>query len=143
MANKAKKKEEKRIILSEAQRQNMAEQSSQRAQRFLGELNMIQSRRFEVALTLLGAHVTGKGAAATTNEDIAKVRALADELIRADAVQKWTGFRDMAEEVGIEGPQPHLEWAAKQVGVVIWEPEEEESLILSPDILTSEGKVIQ
>ena len=143
MANKAKKKEEKRIILSQAQREQMAEQSGQRNQRFVGELNMIQSRRFECALTLLGAHVTAKGVGEVTVADVEKCRTLAAALVQADAVQKWSGFRDMAEEVGIEGPQPHLEWAAKQVGVVLWEPDEEESMILSPNVIASEGKVIQ
>lgn len=143
MANNAKKKEEKRIILSQAQREKMAEETGAKNQRFLGELNMIQSRRFECALTLLGAHVTRNGAMATTSEDVEQCRKLADALVQADAVQKWSGFKALAKEVGIEGPQPHLEWAAAQVGVEIFDPPEPESLIIAPTIETSEGKAIQ
>jgi hypothetical protein len=134
------KNEKKRIILSQAQRENMAAQSHQKNQAFVGELNMVQSRRFEVGVALLAAHVTAKGAAATSLEDLQQCRHLAEQFVQLDAVQKWTGLKALAAEVGIEGPQPHLEWAAKQVGVELFE---QPSLILAPDVETSEGKAIQ
>ncbi len=134
------KNEKKRIILSNEQRQKMADESAAYHQRFTGELNMVQSRRFEAALTLLGASVTKNGAAATTEADVEKCRALADQLVHSDAVQKWNGFRAMVVDLSMEGPQPHLEWAARQVGVELFPPE---SPILSPTIITSEGESIQ
>ncbi len=42
--------------------------------------------------------------------------------------------------MGVEGPQPHLEWAAKQVGVELFP---EASPILAPNIEVSEGRSIQ
>ncbi len=134
------KNEKRRIILSKEQEEKHAAMSAQKAQAFVGELNMIQARRYETALTLLGAQVTHAGVASTTIEDVAKCRTLADELIRADAVQKWTGLKTLAAAVGIEGPQPHLEWAARQVGVQLFE---DSSPILAPDVEVSEGRSIQ
>lgn len=131
------KNEKKRIILSQAQRESMAAQSAQKIQAFCSELAQVQSRRFDISNLIISAQVQFAG---VDSVDTAKVRALAQKLVDEDSTQKWSDLRALFAEMGVEGPQPHLKWAAKQVGVTLFP---EASLILAPDVETSEGKVIQ
>jgi len=131
------KNEKKRIILSQAQRENMAAQSAQKIQAFCSELAQVQSRRFDISNLVISAQVQFGG---VDSVDVEKVRALSQKLVDMDSKQKWSDLKALFEEMGVEGPQPHLEWAAKQVGVQLFESA---SLILAPDVETSEGKAIQ
>lgn len=126
------KNEKKRIFVTQEQQERMAAQSAQKIQAFANELSQVQSRRLELTGGLLTAHVTKHGLRDTTPADVQSAVLLAGEAVRLDSVQKWTGIAALFAELGVEGPQPHLEWAAKQVGVVMFpdaKPAEPERLV--------------
>lgn len=121
---------EKRMIqLTREQEERMAAQSAQKIQAFANELAQVQSRRCELAAALLTAHVTLRGLDGTPMIFVASARQLATEAIREDSAQKWGAIKAMFAELGVEGPQPHLEWAAMQVGVKLFDPPPEKPLI--------------
>lgn len=125
-------KNTKRLIhLSKEQEEKMAAQSAQKIQAFIGEANQIQARRCEVMVALLAAEVTKNGVAATTEVEVEKARTLAHLAVDADARQKWNDLKKLFVELGVHGPQPHLEWAAKQLGITLFdEPAESEGVII-------------
>ncbi len=127
---------QKRLIqLSKEQEERMAAQSVQKIQAFVNEASQIQSRRCEVAIGLLAAHVTARGIGATSNEDAVRCKELAEFIVEADARQKFTDLKKLFVELKINGPQPHLEWAAKQVGVTLFdEPAAAERLIIEATV---------
>lgn len=137
------KREKNRIILSQEQQERMAQQSAQKIQQFANELSQVQSRRLELTGSLLTAHVTKHGIRDTTPADVKACVEMAHAAVEADSLQKWTGIKALFAELGVHGPQPHLEWAAKKVGIVLFEEQAEDApLIVSPgaeDVL----KVIQ
>lgn len=125
----------KRMIhLSEEQEKRMAEQAAGRIQSFANELAQVQSRRCELMAALLTAHVTKVGVDKLLDTDVMACSKAANLAIEADSFQKWTDIKAMFAELKIPGPQPHLEWAAKRVGVTLFDPVEEESLIHPPTV---------
>ena len=130
-----------KIYLTDKQKAQIAAQAHAKVQAFTNEANQVQSRRFELASALLIAQA---GREAVGIADVAHARLIASELVNADAVQKWSDLKALFAELGMNEPQPPLEWAAKQVGVTLIEalPDEPESLILTADSATLE-KVIQ
>ncbi len=139
------KKFEKRLIhLSKEQQEKMAAQSAQKIQAFIGEASQVQSRRFELASALLIAHVTKSGITETAADVVEQCRAVAALAVDADAKQKWSDLKVLFVEMGVAGPQPHLEWAAKQVGVTLFdEPVEEEGASIIVPATPEQVKVIQ
>ncbi len=121
----------KRLIqLSREQEEKMAAQAAQKVQNFVQEAAMIQGRRCEVMVALLAAQVTHAGVDALSESAIEKCRLAAHLAVAADARQKWSDLKLLFEELGINGPQPHLEWAAKQAGVTLFDAQPEESPII-------------
>lgn len=118
---------QKRIILSREQEERHAAQAVQKVQAFVNEANNIQARRCEVMVALLTAHVTHAGARSgalgggTTQADVDRCRELAHYAVQEDAKQKFSDLKQLFAELGIKGPQPHLEWAAKTVGVTLFD----------------------
>lgn len=141
MNETTKKYGEKRMIhLSKEQEERIAAQSVQKIQAFIGEAAQIQSRRCEVMVALLSAAVTRDG---VDKVNVEKCRALAHEAVDADSRQKWTDLKALFAELAINGPQPHLEWAARQVGVVLFDNPPEEPNLIQPATTTDLSKVIQ
>jgi len=131
------KNEKRRIILSKEQEEKHAAQSAQKIQAYCSELAQTQSRRCDLLGLIVSAQVTHGGVSSVIVDDVEK---LANTLERNNSRTKWTELRALFAEMGVEGPQPHLEWAAKQVGVQLFETA---SLILAPPVETSEGESIQ
>lgn len=130
----------KRLIhVTKEQEERMAQQAHAKVQAYVNELNQIQARRFELATALLIADVTKNGLGVTSQvKDLAvsTARELAAEMVEADAKQKWEGLKALFVELAVPGPQDALEWAAKQVGVTLFDvlPEEPDNLIVEPTI---------
>lgn len=131
------KNEKRRIIITKEQEEKMSAQSAQKIQAFLTELAQTQSRRCDLLGLIVSAQVTHGGVASVIVDDVEK---LADVLERNNSKTKWTELRALFAEMGVEGPQPHLEWAAKQVGVRLFEAP---GIIIAPPVETSEGEPIQ
>lgn len=137
MSETKKKYSEKRLIqLTQEQEERMAAQSAQKIQAFVGELAQVQSRRCEVMVALLSSHVTKAGIQDVSDADVEACLRVAHKAVEADSRQKWADLKAMFSELGVHGPQPHLEWAAKRVGVELFEAP---SLIQAPTIQTVEG----
>lgn len=133
----------KRLIhISKEQEERMAAQSAQKIQAFAAEAAQVQGRRCELMGALLVAHVGKVGIDKLTDTDVETCRKTADLAVDLDSKQKWTGLKALFLELGVEGPQPHLEWAAKQVGVTLFDPPAEESLVQLATVEAVE-KVIQ
>ncbi len=115
----------------------MAAQSAQKIQAFCSELAQVQSRRFDISNLVISAQVQFGG---VDSVDLDKVRELSQRLVDEDSRQKWRDLKALFKEMGVEGPQPHLEWAAKQVGIELFDAP---SPILAPQIVTTEGEAIQ
>lgn len=134
----------KRLIhISKEQEERMAAQSAQKIQAFAAEAAQVQGRRCELMGALLVAHVTENGLPSNDFEGVVEsARKLAHIAVDADSRQKWNDLKALFLELGVEGPQPHLEWAAKQVGVTLFDEPAEEPLV---QLATVEGveKVIQ
>ncbi len=131
-------KNQKRLIhVTKEQEERMAAQSAQKIQAYCSELAQVQSRRFDISNLVISAQVQHGGVASV---DVDAVRALSQKLVDDDSRQKWADLKALFVEMGVEGPQPHLEWAAKQVGIDLFE---KPSPILGPQIVTSEGETIQ
>lgn len=136
----------KRLIhISKEQEERMAAQSAQKIQAFAAEAAQVQGRRCELMGALLVAHVQDSGVPGSTHDMeivVERCRNLAHIAVDADSRQKWTDLKALFLELGVEGPQPHLEWAAKQVGVTLFDEPAEEPLV---QLATVEGveKVIQ
>ena len=100
----------------------------QKVQAFVNEANNVQSRRCEVMVALLTAQAGGR---------LLRRRRARRQLI-ADHCRPWQHYAAVEEDArevatsktprrfGIRGPQPHLEWAAAQVGVQLFDPLPEE-----------------
>lgn len=137
MTDTKKKYAEKRLIhVTKEQEERMAAESHAKVQAHVNELNQVQSRRFELSVGLLIAEVTRAGFPVDNATMVANCRALASEMVEADARQKWTDLKALFEELGVRGPQDALEWGAKQRGVTLFDPlpERPESLIVAPTI---------
>ncbi len=131
-------KNQKRLIhVTKEQEEKMAQQSAQKIQAYCSELAQVQSRRFDISNLIISAQVQFAG---VDSVDVDKVRALSQKLVDDDSRAKWTDLKALFAEMGVEGPQPHLEWAAKQVGVTLFEAP---GLILAPPVESSEGEAIQ
>lgn len=129
------------IIVPSEIKQKMADRDAGKIQAFTNELGQVQSRRLELTTMLLQAAVTHSGLPKTDVEATALAKEaafLANEAVALDCREKWSALRDLFAEMKFEGPQPHLEWAAKQVGVTLFE----ESEILEPSA-DEIAKVIQ
>lgn len=123
----------KRLIqISREQEERMAAQAHQKAQAFTNEANMIQARRCEIMVALMAAETTKNGVASLTPERIEQCRQAAHVAVDKDANQKFSDLKLLFKECGLSGPQPHLEWAARQVGVQLFDPEEDAPLIVEP-----------
>lgn len=120
------------IQISKEQEERMAAQAHAKAQAFTNEANMIQARRCEVMVALMSAETTKNGIDALTPERIEACRQAAHRAVDADAKQKFTDLKALFKHVGLTGPQPHLSWAAAQVGVELFDPEEDAPLIIEP-----------
>ncbi len=118
------KNEKRRIILTKEQEEKMAAQSAERVQAFANELGQVQSRRLELTTLIIQAEVTKNGAASMTPEVVAKCSEVARATIEGDSLQKWTDIKALFAELGVHGPQAHLEWAAKRVGVTLFETDD-------------------
>ncbi len=131
MSTETKKryKTKKLIHLTKEMEEKMAQQSAQKIQSFANELAQVQSRRLELTTLLLQAEVTRSGIASVTETEISKCVKVARDAIEADSLQKWTDIAALFAELEVHGPQPHLEWAAKRVGVTLFEELPEEPLI--------------
>lgn len=132
------------IHLSKEQEEKLAAQSHAKVQAFVNELNLVQSRRFELASALL---IAKAGRDNVGPEDVEACRALASEMVDADAKQKWSDLKAVFVDLNVQAPQPPLEFAAAKVGVTLFDvlPEEPAPLIINPstedmDALT---KVVQ
>lgn len=126
----------KRLIhVTKEQEERMAQQSHAKVQTFVNEANQIQARRFELSSALLIAEVTRNGSLSTSSSDVDRCRSLASKMVGDDSFQKWTDLKALFVELDVRGPQPALEWAAKQAGVTLFDPlpeAPEESLIIDP-----------
>ena len=111
------KNQKRRIIITKEQEEKMAAMSAQKIQAFLGELAQVQSRRVDLLSLIVSAQVTHGGIGAVNFEE---TFALAKSLVDADSRQKWTELAALFAEMAVEGPQPHLEWAAAKVGVELF-----------------------
>lgn len=121
MTTKQRYAEKRLIHLTREQEERIAAQSAQKIQAFVNELNQVQARRCEVMTGLLIAHVTHHGVADIGPDAVEKCQKLAHALVDADARQKWSDLKGVFAELGIKGPQPHLEFAAKRVGVILFD----------------------
>lgn len=134
---------DKRLIhLTKEQEERMAAQSVQKIQAFVGEAAQVQGRRCEVMVALLTAHVTKKGIRSLQPKDIEACRQAAHIAVEADCRQKFSDLKSLFKELGITGPQPHLEWAAKQVGVTLFDLPPP-TPIVQPVTVQDASKVIQ
>jgi hypothetical protein len=137
----AKRRSDRKIIVPAEFQQKQADRDAAKIQAFSNELGQVQSRRLELTTLLLQAAVTRDGLPGSRDE-MERVAAAASDLARwaieRDCMEKWTALRDLFAELDFEGPQPHLEWAAKKVGVTLFE----ESRILQPTEVEA-PKVIQ
>lgn len=133
---------QKKIILTREQKERHAAQAVQKIQAFVNEANNIQSRRCEVMVALLTAHVQHAGArrsalgfGGTSKEDVDHCRLLAHYAVEEDAKEKFNDLKTLFAELGIQGPQPHLEWAAAQVGITLFDqpaPPADEPKLIQP-----------
>lgn len=139
MSDTKKKYAEKRLIhVTKEQEERMAQQAHAKVQAYVNELNQMQARRFELATALLIADATKNGLGYTDGGAavVETARSVASAMVEADAKQKWEGLKALFAELSVPGPQDALEWAAKQVGVTLFDvlPEAPESLIVAPTI---------
>ena len=139
MSDETKQKyAQKRLIhVTKEQEERMARQSHERIQNFVNELNQMQARRFELTSGIVLASVTRDGLPGGETDRVAMVneaRALANQVVESDAKQKWEALKSLFVELNVPAPQPPLEWAAKQVGVTLFDvlPEEPEAMIVAP-----------
>lgn len=122
MSETKQKYAEKRLIhVTREQEEKMATQRIQGIQQFVGEAAQIQARRCEMTMALLTAHATRNGIGGTSAADAEACRQLAHLVVDSDSRQKWTDLKALFVELGVRGPQPHLEWSAKQCGVVLFD----------------------
>lgn len=136
-----KKYSEKRLIqLTREQEERMAAQSVQKVQTFVSEAAQIQSRRCEFLVTIVNAQVMYGG---VDSVDLAACHLLANQAVEVDARQKWADLKALFTELGIHGPQPHLEWAAKQVGVTLFEALPEAPMLITQPSTEDILKVVQ
>lgn len=137
-------KKRSNIIVPAEFQQKQADRDAAKIQAFSNELGQVQSRRLELNTMLLQAAVTRDGLPNSEEQAALMTKAamtLARNTIEADCREKWTAIRDLFAELKFEGPQPHLEWAAKKVGVQLFD---EESRIIQPnEDLPAGVKVIQ
>jgi len=135
---------QKRLIqLSREQEERMAQQSVQKIQAFVGEANNVQARRCEVMVALLSAHTQHVGIQAVTTEDVATCKKAADLAVELDARQKFEELKRLFVELGIAGPQPHLEWAARQVGVTLFDEQPDEAPHVLPAVAQGAPGAVQ
>lgn len=110
---------EKRLIhLSKEQEERMAQQKQQTIQNFVNELNQVQARRFELGSALMISQAQYGG---VESVDVDACRAKAYTAVEADAKQKWALLKALFAEMGVQGPVPSLEWAARQCGIELFE----------------------
>ena len=68
-------------------------------------------------------------------------------MVAADGTQKFEGLKSLFVELGVNGPIPALEWAAKQAGVTLFDvlPEAPEPMVKLAEPLNIEEltKVVQ
>ena len=111
------------IILTKEQEEKIAQQNHQAIQNYVSELNQAQARRFELSSALLIATMTGKFEAAVDGDAlVSSCRAIAEKMVAADMLQKFTKLKELFAELCVRGPIPALEWGAKQAGVVLFDP---------------------
>jgi hypothetical protein len=128
------------VQIPEHLQQKVSDREAQAIQAFTNECAQVQGRRCEMFGILLGHHVATKGIAGTSREDVARAQELATYAVELDCKQKWETLRDLFAEHKYEGPQPHLEWASKQVGVRLFP---EEPMVKPAQVLAVDEKVIQ
>lgn len=142
MSETKSKYAEKRLIhLSKEQEEKIASQKHQMIQNFVNELNQVQSRRFELGSALMISQAQYGG---VESVDVEGCRMKAQDAVDADAKQKWAGLKSLFAEMGVRGPIPALEWAAKQCGVTLFDPLPEAPLVEVAKLdIESLSKVIQ
>lgn len=134
----------KRLIqMSKEQEEKLANQRAESIQRYTNELAQVQGRRCELFAALLQAEITKNGAASIDAMGLACIHKLATDAMTLDTRQKWEGLRDLFNEMGFEGPQPHLAWAAKKSGVELFPAETEDKPLIQPPTVDDLVKVVQ
>lgn len=134
MANNAQKHEQRRIILTKEQEAKIADQAQAHVQRYTNELSQVQARRVDLFSLILSAAVQNKGT--LSNAEVDRCHEIATYAVELDSRQKWTDLKEMLREQGVSGPQPHLEWAARKVGVDLFDAP---SPIIAAPVLVTEG----